>query len=144
VADRDYLRTAIEQGRPGTLMPAWGKGAGGLTREQIDALAGYLAAGDGRPAQELRPPPDLTGGDARRGGELFTQLCVGCHGANKLAPSLGNPVFRKTASDRFVAATIRNGRRDTAMPAFQRETAAGLTDDEVRDLTAYVRSLGSK
>jgi mono/diheme cytochrome c family protein len=139
-----YLRAAIEQGRPGTLMPAWGKSAGGLTKEQIDSLIGYLAEGDGRPPQKLRPAPVSSGGDARRGGELFTQLCAGCHGANKLAPSLGNPVFQKTADDNFFARTIVNGRADTAMPAFQRDGADGLTDAEVRDLVAYVRSLGKK
>jgi mono/diheme cytochrome c family protein len=72
---------------------------------------------------------------------LFTQLCAGCHGANKLAPSLSNPIFLQTANDEFLARTIVNGRADTAMPAFKREGADGLTDDEVRDLVAYVRSL---
>jgi mono/diheme cytochrome c family protein len=154
VANRDYLRAAIEQGRPGTLMPAWGKSAGGLTKEQVDALVGYLADGNGRPPQSLRPAPLLSprlpagerekgerSGSSARGGELFTQLCAGCHGRNRLAPSLGNMVFQKTASDEFLARTIVNGRADTAMPAFQREGADGLTDDEVRDLVAYIRSL---
>jgi mono/diheme cytochrome c family protein len=141
VADRDYLKSAIEQGRPGTLMPAWNKSAGGLTREQVNALVGYLADGDGRPPQSLRPAPPTKGGSVVRGGELFTQLCAGCHGSNKLAPSLGNPVFQRTASDEFLARTIVNGRADTAMPAFQREDADGLKDDEVRDLVAYIRSL---
>jgi mono/diheme cytochrome c family protein len=142
MADKPYLRTAVEQGRPGTLMPAWGKGAGGLTAEQVNVLVDYLAAGDSRPPQKLRPAPQpLTGGNPIRGQELFTQLCAGCHGAPKLAPSLGNPVFLKSASDEFIARTIVNGRTDTAMPAFQREGAAGLTDEEVRHLLAYVRSL---
>jgi mono/diheme cytochrome c family protein len=142
IADKVYLRAAIEQGRPGTLMPAWGKSAGGLTADQVNVLVDYLATGDSRPPQKLRPAPrPLTGGRATRGGELFTQLCAGCHGSPKLAPSLGNPVFLKTASDEFIARTIVNGRIDTAMPAFQREGAAGLTDDEVRHLLAYIRSL---
>jgi mono/diheme cytochrome c family protein len=143
-AEADYYRTAIEQGRPGTLMPAWGKSAGGLTKDQIKSLVKYLADGDGRPPQALRPIPTLHGGSAERGGELFTQMCAGCHGQNKLAPSLSNSVFQKTASDQFLARTIVNGRADTAMPAFQRDGADGLTDDEVRDLVAYVRSLGKK
>jgi mono/diheme cytochrome c family protein len=145
VADKNYLRSAIEQGRPGTLMPAWGKGAGGLTPAQVSALVDYLAAGDGRPPQHLRPAPQpVTGGRAERGAELFTQLCAGCHGGARIAPALGNPAFQKAASDDFIARTIVNGRTDTAMPAFQREGAAGLTDDEVRDLVAYVRSLAKK
>jgi mono/diheme cytochrome c family protein len=146
VADKDYLRAAIEQGRPGTLMPAWNKNAGGLTGEQVSALVDYLAAGDERPPQKLQQVPEpLTRGSASRGGELFTQQCAGCHrGVNRVAPALENPVFQKTASDRFIAATICNGRKDTAMPAFQRPGTACLTDDEIRDLLAYVRSLVTK
>jgi mono/diheme cytochrome c family protein len=144
VGDRSYLRTAIEQGRPGTLMAAWGKNAGGLTAEQIDVLVDYLATGDGRPVQTLHPAPSPSRGKVQRGGELFAQMCAGCHGANRLAPSLGNPVFQKTASDEFLAFTIVNGRTDTPMPAFQRKGAAGLTDEEVRDLVAFIRSLAGK
>lgn len=143
VADDDYLRAAIEQGRPGTLMPAWSKSAGGLTTEQVNALVAYLRAGDSRPPQSLRPAPEpVASGNPSRGGELFTQLCSACHGGGKVAPALANPVFQQTAGNRFIALTIINGRADTAMPAFQRPGAAGLTDDEVRDLIAYVRSLG--
>jgi mono/diheme cytochrome c family protein len=145
MADREYLRAAIEQGRPGTLMPAWSKSAGGLTSEQVSQLVEYLRAGDGRPPQPLRPiPQPLTEGNGSRGGELFTQLCSGCHGNGRVAPSLGNAVFQKTASDTFIARTIVNGRADTAMPAFQREGAASLSADEVRDLVRYIRSLGTK
>lgn len=138
VADRDYLRAAIEKGRPGTQMPAWGKAAGGLAPEQIESLVGYLL-GDASPTGPP-PVPDPRGGDAGRGGELFTQLCAGCHGANRLAPSLGNPAFQRSASDEFLARTIRSGRPDTAMPAFRRGDL-GLTDDEIRHLIAYLRSL---
>lgn len=141
VASKEYLRAAVEHGRPGTLMPAWHKGAGGLTKEQVDALVDYLLKGDGRPPQALRPAPASRGGDVARGAELFAQNCAGCHGANKLAPALENPAFQKAASDAFLARTIVNGRADTAMPAFQGEGADGLTDDEVRALVGYIRSL---
>jgi mono/diheme cytochrome c family protein len=141
-ADKQYLRTAVEQGRPGTLMPGWGKSAGGLTDEQVSKLVDYLAEGDKRPAQPRRPLTPLAGGDSAHGGALFTQLCAACHGSNKLAPMLSNLVFQNSASDDLIVQTIRNGRTDTAMPAFQREGAAGLTDDEVRDLFAFIRSLG--
>ncbi len=142
VADRDYLKKAIEQGRPGTLMPAWGKTGGGLTPAQVDALADYLAGG-AAPEKKPSAAPQPRG-DARRGGELFSQLCAGCHGNNQLAPSLGNSAFQAAASDEFITRTIRRGRPDTVMPAFQREGADGLGEDEIDDLLAYLRSLGKK
>jgi mono/diheme cytochrome c family protein len=142
VADEKYYRAAIEQGRPGTLMPAWGKSAGGLSEEQVAALVKYLHEGDDRPAQALHPVTASGQGDPRRGRELFTQLCSGCHSPGKLAPSLGNAVFQKTAADDFILRTIANGRQDTAMPAFQRPGTDGLTDAELLDLLAHVRSLG--
>jgi mono/diheme cytochrome c family protein len=144
VADRAYLKAAIEHGRPGTLMPAWNRSAGGLTEGQIDSLVEYLAKGDGKPAQVLRNEPKVQRGDGTRGKELFSQLCAGCHGGNQLAPSLGNSAFQKTASDEFILKTIANGRTDTAMPTFQREGADGLTDEELRDLLACIRSFGQK
>lgn len=141
VADKTYLRDTIANGRPGTLMPAWSKSAGGLTDEQIARLVDYLAEGDQRPIPAKTPLPDLRNGNAIRGGELFGQLCAGCHGENRLAPTLGNPAFQNSASDEFIARTILSGRPDTAMPAFRRAGAAGLGDDEIRDLVAYLRSL---
>jgi mono/diheme cytochrome c family protein len=122
-------------------MPAWSKSAGGLTDEQIARLVDYLAEGDQRPIPAKTPLPDLRNGNAIRGGELFGQLCAGCHGENRLAPTLGNPAFQNSASDEFIARTILSGRPDTAMPAFRRAGAAGLGDDEIRDLVAYLRSL---
>jgi mono/diheme cytochrome c family protein len=142
LADKQYLKEAIVKGRPGTLMPAWGKGAGGLTDEQLERLVNYLVAGDGRPPQTLMATPAAGGGDPKRGGELFAQHCAGCHGGGRIAPSLGNAAFLRSASDDFLALTIANGRQDTPMPAFQRDGADGLTDAEVRDLVTYVRSLG--
>jgi len=145
MAEKEYLRAAIEKGRPGTLMPAWSKSAGGLTAEQIDRLVEYLSSDPQKAPEPRRPFPVLQSGQARRGGELFIQLCAGCHGtANRLAPALDNPVFQQTATDEFLGLTIVNGRRDTPMPAFQRKGADGLDDDEVRDLVAYLRSLGRK
>jgi mono/diheme cytochrome c family protein len=141
-ADRQFIVTAIKEGRPGTLMPAWKKSAGGLTDEQVEKLADYLTGGSPGDAPALEPPFPMTGANAQRGGEVFQQLCAGCHGANKLAPSLSNPVLLQTASDAFLAKTIINGRRDTPMPAFRRPGSHGLTDEEIRDVIAYLRSLG--
>lgn len=144
MASRSYLQQAIRLGRPGTMMPAWGKTAGGLADNQIEKLIDYLREGDKRKPQTLRPIPSLSGGTASRGLELFTQLCAGCHGKNSQAPNLSNSVFLKSATDTFIATTIVNGREDTAMPSFQRSETVCLTDEEISDLIAYIRSQGQK
>jgi len=142
VADRNFLVSTIKEGRPGTLMPAWKKTSGGLTDEQVEKLVDYLTSGSPGGTTPAEVPFSMAGANAGRGNELFQQLCAGCHGTNALAPSLSNPVLLQTASDAFLAQTIRNGRRDTPMPAFRRPGAQGLTDEEIRDVIAYLRSLG--
>lgn len=140
IADDAYLQAAIEKGRPGTLMPAWNQQAGGLSGPQIDALVKYLRQGDDRPVQAIvsrEVPP----GDKDRGALLYIQNCSGCHGSNQLAPSLKSPAFQAEASDLFLANTIRNGRTDTAMPAFQHGDGLGLDDKDIGDLVAFIRAM---
>ena len=44
-ATREYFQSNIEQGRPGTQMPAWGPHAGGLLPEEITGVIEYLRSG---------------------------------------------------------------------------------------------------
>jgi mono/diheme cytochrome c family protein len=154
-ADRAYLETNIAKGRPGTQMPAWEMQAGGLQPAEITALADFLLASSNKvgvaPAKMNFAASHLAAGDAQRGEKLFLRNCAGCHGVaghGGVAPELANPTFQQAASDDFIVATIRNGRRNTAMPSFQpgAKNAAGtaiigLTDSEVADVLAFVRSL---
>jgi cbb3-type cytochrome c oxidase subunit III len=137
-----YLETNITRGRPGTQMPPWGREGGGLQPEEITALVAYLRSEAPPP---VPPGPPVARGDVKRGGVLFAQNCVGCHGVGGrggMAPEIGNPTFQEAASDDFIVTTIRHGRIATAMPAFQRAVAPDLTDAEIGDLLAYIRSLG--
>jgi cbb3-type cytochrome c oxidase subunit III len=140
-ASRDYLQANIEQGRPGTQMPAWGPHAGGLLPEEITAVVEYLRGG----ATAAPPAPALAlHGDSSNGLSLFLRNCAGCHGMNGrggMAPEIGNPVFQQAAPDEFIIRTIRNGRVGTAMPAFQRPDAPALGDQDIADLLAYLRTL---
>jgi mono/diheme cytochrome c family protein len=140
-ATRDYLESNIAKGRPGTEMPAWEKRGGGMLPEEISVLVDYLRAGSSLTTAAARLAP----GDAERGSILFSQNCAGCHGPaglHGIAPELANPTFLQSASDAFIVTTIRNGRRGTPMPAFQRPGTAGLTDREIADLLAYIRTWG--
>jgi mono/diheme cytochrome c family protein len=147
-ATAEYLESQITSGRPGTQMPAWGAQAGGLKAAEIQSLVEYLKAGNSAREYEKdaasSAPTSLPRGDAGRGRALFAQNCAGCHGPAGhagVAPEISNPAFLAAASDAFIAATIRNGRRATAMPAFQKPGATGLSDAEIADLIAHLRSL---
>ena len=148
VADSEFVATTIRKGRPGTLMPAWGPGSGGLTADEIGRITGYLF--DSYASAELESPSvpetvDLNSGDWERGAGHFRRLCIGCHGAagsGGVAPALANAEFQALADAPFLFRTISYGRRNTAMPAFRATHAGGLPDAEILDLVAYVRSLG--
>ena len=125
-------------------MPAWGPHAGGLLPEEIAGVIEYLRSG-------AAATPAMTAltvhGDSSRGLSLFLRNCAGCHGMNGrggMAPEIGNPVFQQAASDEFIVHTIRNGRIATAMPAFQRLEAPALSDQDIADVLAYLRTLGEQ
>lgn len=65
-------------------------------------------------------------------------------GHGGIAPEIANPVFQKAASDEFIVTTVRNGRRNTAMPSFQPQVPGALafSDSQLGDLLAYIRALG--
>jgi mono/diheme cytochrome c family protein len=138
--DDECLFENVREGRPGTRMPAWGPKAGGLTEKELSALVAYLR--ESAPPDRLPPAPPR--GSAMRGGAIFNQECAGCHGVDGkglIAPALANPVFQKTATDAFIAQTIRLGRENTPMPSFAR---AGLSELDVGDVLAYVRQWEGK
>jgi cbb3-type cytochrome c oxidase subunit III len=140
-ATREYFQNNIEQGRPGTQMPPWGPHAGGLLPEEIAAVINYLRSG-----ATLAPAMATltTRGESTHGHSLFLRNCAGCHGMNGrggIAPEIGNPVFQQAASDDLIVRTIRYGRVATAMPGFQRPEAPALSDQDLADVVAYLRTL---
>jgi cbb3-type cytochrome c oxidase subunit III len=142
-ASKDYLQQNIENGRPGTQMPGWSQHSGGLLPEEVSSVIDFLRVGatESKSAGKALPL-----GDADRGSHLFALNCAGCHGASGrggLAPEIGNPVFQKAASDEFIVHTIRLGRQNTAMPAFQRPDAPALSDQDIADVVAFVRTFGN-
>jgi mono/diheme cytochrome c family protein len=148
-ASRDYLAQNIRLGRPGTLMPAWGRDSGGLFEDEIGRLVDYLLA-DAPPAGDLLARTwdgsFAVQGDPLRGNTIFTKHCTGCHGPGgqgDLAPAMANPAFQQVASDGFLYITIAMGRKNTAMPGFLGMKTAGFANSDIEDLVAYLRSLGS-
>ena len=79
--------------------------------------------------------------DVKAGGVMFGQLCVTCHGFNGTGgagPSLTRPKLLNAPDDASLRAVISDGIPDRGMPRVRR-----TTPDELRQLVAYVRSLGA-
>lgn len=77
---------------------------------------------------------------ANQGQTLYEQNCIFCHQADAIgkpgfAPSLTNQEFLRTASDKFLMGTIRDGRTGTGMPPF-----AHLGRKDVEAIVAYLRA----
>lgn len=76
------------------------------------------------------PPEDATG------EEIYTQLCMRCHGAalggGSVAPALGPGSDAAAEDDEYLEFTIRNGRG--RMPSFD-----SLSDAQVDRLIAHIR-----
>ena len=139
VPERD-VGTTVYVVDPGS--PAWDQHAGGLLPEEITAVIEYLRAD--APAADTLPALTLAG-DSARGLSMFLRNCAGCHGMDGrggIAPEIGNPVFQKAATDEFIVRTVRSGRQGTAMPAFQRPDAPALSDQDIADVLACVRTFG--
>lgn len=89
--------------------------------------------------------PSNGGGDGvlfggKEVGEFYTLNCSSCHGqAREGINGLGLPLVpdRLTEDDAFYFDTIKNGRPPTVMPAWG---DAGLSDDEINALVAFIRT----
>lgn len=95
-------------------------------------------------------------GDAKNGRELYLEKCVLCHGSQgegwdwtkKVAkPPIPVPDLAKVApeqSDQFLFDVIKGGGEAVGKTRFMPPFGFQLSDQEVWDLVAYMRSLGGK
>lgn len=134
------LELIIRRGRPGTEMPAWNLDTGGLRDQEIKALVDYLAQSREYVSEETFEI--LTPQDSETGEELYADWCSDCHGEagrGDTAPSLMDPIFQEVYDDRLLGLTIRDGIDDTGMDSW----GSDLTVQEISDIIAYIRTLGS-
>jgi mono/diheme cytochrome c family protein len=78
------------------------------------------------------------------GGQLFETNCSACHGKNATggsAPVLNSQQFLKSTSDDQISNLIAGGVPGTEMPAWSLAFAGTLTDEQIRQITTYLRSL---
>ncbi len=80
------------------------------------------------------------------GKSLYRKRCVMCHGPEgKGFPAMKSqdftdPKWQASVKDKELFEVIKNGKKDTHMPAFGDK----LKDDEIKLVVAHIRSLGSK
>jgi cytochrome c oxidase cbb3-type subunit III len=85
---------------------------------------------------------------AAEGQKLFARYCALCHGpeakgyAADNAPSLVTESFLRSATDQFIAMGIATGRPGTAMAPYSAAYGGPLTDEQILQIVAFVRSKG--
>lgn len=88
-------------------------------------------------------------GDAKKGKEKYTTMCIHCHGANGEGysnPALPAPVLAGQ-SDFYIVDQIKAfkaGHRDTGTPANQQMKAMSnllVTEEDIKNVAAYIRTL---
>lgn len=83
-------------------------------------------------------------GDSKKGQEIFESLtCIDCHkgGGNSVKPSKplkGDAFVKKYGKDEKIEKVIRKGVPGTSMPGFGADV---ISDEQIKDLIAYIRSL---
>ncbi len=149
VASNKFLMGTIRDGRPGTGMPPFSH----LGRKQVEAIVAYLRShgniSDISASVDAQPESH---GDPRLGKIWFDQICSTCHGPNgdgysagSTGTAIGKAGFLNKATDGFIRFTIVNGRSNTRMLGFKGPAAmANLTDSEIEDIIAYLRTVPSK
>jgi mono/diheme cytochrome c family protein len=114
---------------------------------QMTAAAGAQGTAEPGPTPAgtaAAPAGGAAAGDAQQGAALFAKNCVACHGeggqGGGIGPKLVGDKFVQAGPDSAIYNTIANGRPGTAMPAWSKANPP-LSDQQINDLVAYVKSL---
>ena len=144
-----FLEATIRDGREDTGMPPFAH----LGRKKVRAIVAFLRFHEQKPnrAKEVDGQPDARG-DPRLGQTWYNNICSTCHGvsgdgyeAGGTGTAIGSAGFLNKVTDGFIRETIKKGRSNTRMLAFQGPAGlADLTNQEIDDIIVYLRSLGKK
>jgi cytochrome c oxidase cbb3-type subunit 3 len=149
------VKSTIENGIPGSPMPAWIQAKGGpLTQDEIDAIVAYILSWEtGGPASipptaTAFPRPVLSAvpnvvGDPNNGAVLFDYNCSVCHGSEgrgRIGANLSKD-WSAIRPDLSIKATISNGISGSVMPAWSQAKGGPLAESEINDLVAFLLAL---
>ena len=148
VIPKQVLQRTIENGVPGTAMPAWARQQGGpLYPKQVTALVNGIEQnwGKGANLKGVKLPPYSAGtdpGDAGRGKKLFARDCFMCHGKGAKVGPVTDPAFLELVSDQGLRTSVIIGRPDLGMPDWRfLNLGHALSDQDISDVVAYLVSL---
>jgi len=149
--DDGYLTRTIRLGRPGRVMPAFSQ----LSDSDVAAIVAHMRSWSPQTAKKTLKAERISG-NPQEGAALYAKFCSACHGPNGegghgtgvtlsrprdapiLAPALNNPGFLDSASDALIKNALMHGREGTPMQSFLKQ---GLTERQINNIVAYVRSL---
>ena len=148
--DDNTLRDVIRDGQKGTMMPGFGRSAGGdLTDEQVKALVQGVRKqwSKGNVLQGTTAPPYKAAsvGDPTRGAQVYAMDCARCHGPEIGPPGKAGAILDRTflalVADQTLRTTAIAGRPDLGMPDFRsRLPGHTFSDQEITDVVAFVAS----
>lgn len=118
-------------------------GTGLIFSVAILVILGYY--GNVEPNWRMATQAQFTAERVERGAGLYAENCTRCHGEHgegtrREGPALNTAEFLAKASDQAIADTIIDGRPNTAMPAWGLTNGGPFTDEEIKDLTAFMRA----
>jgi len=146
VASDKFFEATIRDGREDTSMMPFAH----LGRSKVRAIVAYLRSHEKLPnrSAEVDAQPGAHG-DPRLGEQWYNYICSTCHGldgdgyeAGGTGTAIGLPGFLNQVTDGFIRETIKKGRSNTRMLAFQGpDGLANLSDQEIDDIIVYMRGL---
>ena len=147
IADNATIRRVVEQGMPGTAMPAFGQSAGGLlTDAQIDILVRGMRERWARPdASGSDKPPAYAAsqpGDTARGHNVLTMFCSSCHGSDGRGGRTGSIVdssYLALVSDQHLRTVTITGMPALGGPDWRGDVPGKpMSDADVTDVVAWL------
>jgi len=142
IADDATIHHVIEEGRPGTAMPAFAQNAGGLlTDTQVDILVRGIRSLSKSESLGPNKPPAYTAsglGDATRGEAVFKALCFSCHApSGRGSRVISDGSYLNLVSDQHLRTVVITGMPHLGMPDWRTHSKA-LSDADVTDLVAWL------
>jgi mono/diheme cytochrome c family protein len=107
-------------------------------------VLGFVIYGIQEPSLRARAARQQQATYAHLGEGLFANNCASCHGRAATggdAPTLNARQFLTSTSDEQLRLLVAGGVSGTSMPAWSLDFGGPLTDEQVRQLVAYLRSL---